>query len=111
LPEGVGFRVHSFHGICRQCAPHQRRGQALRVESGKRRDAVRNSCPVCSSLVFGGELGKDDSFTIYAGSLDDPSSFHPTVAIFAGSRPPWVVIPPGLKIFERMPSDENPPRS
>ena len=71
-------------------------------------DAVRNFCPVCGSLVFGGEVGKDDSFTIYAGSLDDPSAFHPTVAIFARSRPPWAVIPPGLKIFERMPSDENP---
>src|SRR6476646_10634532 len=71
-------------------------------------DAVRNSCPICSSLVFGGELGISDSFTIYAGSLDDPSAFHPTVAIFASSRPPWAVIPPGLKVFDRMPSDEAP---
>jgi hypothetical protein len=69
-------------------------------------DAVRNSCPHCSSLVFGGEPGKDDSFTIYAGSLDDSSAFRPTIAIFARSRPPWALIPPGLKVFERMPSDE-----
>ena len=33
------------------------------------------------SLVFGGEIGKTDSYTIYAGSLDDPSAFHPTFAI------------------------------
>jgi hypothetical protein len=66
-------------------------------------DAVRNSCPVCGSLVFGGEVGKDDSFTIYAGTLDDPSSFHPTIAIFARSRPPWAVIPPGLAVFDAMP--------
>src|ERR1700680_4673197 len=39
-------------------------------------DAVRNSCPVCGSLVFGGKVGRDDSFTIYAGTLEDPSSFH-----------------------------------
>ena len=69
---------------------------------------MRNACPICSSLVFGGELGESDSFTIYAGSLDDPSSFHPTVAIFASSRPPWAVIPPGLKVFDRMPSDGAP---
>jgi hypothetical protein len=50
-------------------------------------DAVRNSCPVCGSLVFGGVVGKDSSFTIYAGTLDDPSSFHPTAAIFTRSRP------------------------
>jgi hypothetical protein len=66
-------------------------------------DAVRNSCPVCGGLVFGGVVGKDDSFTVYAGSLDDPSAFHPTVAIFTRGRPAWAVIPPGLKVFETMP--------
>jgi hypothetical protein len=55
------------------------------------------------SLVCGGEIGESESFTIYAGSLDDPSSFHPTIAIFAEGRPAWAVIPPGLKIFDRMP--------
>ena len=57
-------------------------------QSSRGGDAVRNSCPVCGGLVFGGEIGKDDQFTIYAGSLDDPSLFHPTVAIFARDRPP-----------------------
>ena len=74
--------------------------------------AMRCAIPVPSaaSLVFGGEIGESESFTIYAGSLDDTASFHPTVAIFARSRPPWAVMPPGLKIFDRMPSDENPPQ-
>jgi hypothetical protein len=67
-------------------------------------DAVRNFCPVCNSLVFGGRVGKDDAFMIYAGSLDDPSCFRPTIAIFTRSRPTWTVIPPGLKIFEGGPS-------
>jgi len=67
-------------------------------------NAVRNFCPICGSLVFGGEVGKDDQHTIYAGSLDDPSSFHPTIAIFTRNRPVWAVIPPDLKIFETMPS-------
>jgi hypothetical protein len=66
-------------------------------------DAVRNSCPVCGSLVFGGEVGKDHSFTIYAGTLDDPSSFHPRTAIFTRNRPSWAVIPPDLTTFESMP--------
>ena len=46
---------------------------------------------------------KRQQHTIYAGSLDDPSLFHPTIAIFTQGRPEWAVIPPGLKIFERMP--------
>jgi hypothetical protein len=66
-------------------------------------DAVRNSCPVCGSLVFGGRVGQDDSYTIYAGTLDDPSYFHPHTAIFTRNRPGWAVIPPGLTVFESMP--------
>jgi hypothetical protein len=51
------------------------RGESLKFTSkaASGGDAVRNSCPVCGSLVFGGEVGKDQMFTIYAGSLDDPS--------------------------------------
>jgi hypothetical protein len=67
------------------------------------KDAVRNSCPVCSSLVFGGEVGKDETFTIYAGSLDDPSSFRPKVAIFTRGRPAWAVLPPDLAAYETGP--------
>ena len=80
-------------------------GETLKFtsKSANGRDAVRNTCPVCGSLVFGGVAGKDDSFTLYAGTLDDPSAFQPRIAIFARSRPAWAVIPPGLTIFEAMP--------
>jgi hypothetical protein len=67
------------------------------------RDAVRNSCPKCGSLVHGGEIGKHDQFTIYAGTLDDPSMFHPTIAIFTRDHPQWATIPAGLKTYEEMP--------
>jgi hypothetical protein len=80
----------------------QTRKFASRAASGVA--AVRNFCAVCGSLVFGGEVGKDDEFTIYAGSLDDPSSFRPTVAIFTRGRPVWAVIPPDLTAFEAMPA-------
>jgi hypothetical protein len=78
-------------------------GPSLRFSSkaANGNDAVRNSCPVCGGLVFGGEVGKSESFTIYAGSLDDPSLFHPTVAVFTRDHPAWAVIPPDLKIFDR----------
>lgn len=51
----------------------------------------------------GGVIGKDSAHSIYAGSLDDPSLFHPTMAIFNRDRPEWVILPPGLKVFETMP--------
>lgn len=66
-------------------------------------DAVRNFCPICGGLVFGGEVGKSSSFTIYAGSLDDPSCFRPKVAIFTRNRPAWALIPPEVTVFEGMP--------
>ena len=66
-------------------------------------DAVRNFCPVCGSLVFGGDAGKDTFHTIYAGSLDDPSSFRPKISIFACDRPAWAVMPPDLTAFDTMP--------
>jgi hypothetical protein len=66
-------------------------------------DAVRNFCAVCSSLVFGGIVGRDTEHAIYAGSLDNPSHFRPTIAIMNRSRPDWVPLPPGLTVFESMP--------
>lgn len=66
-------------------------------------DAVRNSCPACGSLVFGGVVGEDRNHTIYAGTLDDPALFHPTIAIFTRDRAPWASLPPELKAFHLLP--------
>ena len=80
-------------------------GETLKVRSPAFRGgtALRNACPSCASLVFGGEVGIDDSHTIYAGSLDDPSLFSPTMALFLRDKPDWVVLPEGLTRFETMP--------
>ena len=64
---------------------------------------MRNFCPACGGTVFGGVVGQDDMHTIYAGSLDDPSLFKPSIAIFTRDAPSLITIPPGLKLFERMP--------
>jgi hypothetical protein len=69
-------------------------------------DATRNFCPTCGGLVFGGVAGESDSHTIYAGSLDDPSDFQPTAALFNRDRPAWAVLPPGLVVFETMPPED-----
>src|SRR5215831_3768231 len=51
--------------------------------------AVRNFCSECGSLLFGTPESAPDLVTIYAGSLDDPTSFSPTEALFISQRPPW----------------------
>jgi hypothetical protein len=71
------------------------------VKAANGNDAVRNFCPECGGLVFGGVVGQSESFTIYAGSLDDPSRFHPTVAVFTQGRPDWAMILDGMTVYER----------
>lgn len=68
-------------------------------------EAVRNFCPECGGLVFGGLVGEDDSHTLYAGSLDDPSLFRPTLAIFVRGRPDWAALPEGLTLFDTLPGE------
>ena len=67
------------------------------------RSSVRNSCASCGSLVYGGDIGKSDFHTIYAGTLDDPSQFNPTMAIMTRFKPDWVILPQGIPQFEGMP--------
>jgi hypothetical protein len=77
--------------------------QRFASRSARGTDAVRNFCPICGSLVFGGIVGTDVQHTIYAGSLDDPAHFHPTIVLFNRDRPAWAPLPEGLAIFEAMP--------
>jgi hypothetical protein len=67
------------------------------------REAVRNACASCGSLVFGGIYGKDAMHTIYVGTLDDPSLFKPGMAINVKFKPGWVILPPDIPQFEGMP--------
>ena len=82
-----------FEGKTKHCMAKSARGG----------DAIRNRCPNCGSLVFGGIVGTHSSHTIYGGSLDNPALFQPTIAIFTRERPDWVVLPAGLETFETMP--------
>jgi hypothetical protein len=86
-------------------------GETLKFRSRSFRgtEAVRNSCPACGGLVFGGIYGVDEMHTVYAGSLDDPAAFHPTMAIFNRDRPAWVELAPGVPVFETMPEGPPPP--
>lgn len=94
----VGFMGFPASAVSFSGEARQYRSQALRGV------ATRNFCRVCGGLVFGGVVGEDASHTLYAGSLDDPSRFHPTMAIFNRDRPAWAALPPGLTVFETMPS-------
>ena len=90
---GFAAEAVTFSGPVRQFRSPSLRGEA-----------VRNFCPTCGGLVFGGVVGESDQHTIYAGSLDDPAAFGPRMAIFQRDRPDWVSLPPDLALFETLPS-------
>jgi hypothetical protein len=71
------------------------------TDLGGGRVAHRNSCSVCHSLVFGGVRGESEWHTIYAGTLDEPQHFVPTMAIYTQGKPDWALIPPGLAVRAR----------
>jgi len=60
-----------------------------RVTGGSGLPAVRNFCSECGSLLFGTPESEPQLATIYVGSLDDPTSFCPKVALYTSQRPPW----------------------
>ena len=98
---GAGFIP--FMGFAADAVRFSGQARQFRSRAFRGGEAVRNFCPACGGLVFGGVVGVDEQHTIYAGSLDDPSMFHPQVAIFNRDRPAWVPVPPGLTVFETMP--------
>jgi hypothetical protein len=91
----MGFAAPALH-IAGAAVTH-----TLKHRDGRQSD--RNFCALCGGLVFGGIRGESTSHTIYAGSLDDPSHFKPTIAIFNRDRPDWVRLPDGLTVFDAMP--------
>jgi hypothetical protein len=94
----IGFMSFAAASLKLSGAPRQFVSKAARGG-----DATRNFCPTCGGLVFGGVVGESDSHTIYAGSLDDPSVFHPAIAIFNRDRPAWSPLLSGLTVFETLP--------
>jgi hypothetical protein len=99
---GSGFIP--FMGFARSAVRLTGESRQFRSKAERGVDAARNFCPTCGSLVFGGEVGQSDTLNIYAGSLDDPSMFQPKTAIFTRSRRHWALIPPGLNIFDALPT-------
>ena len=72
-----------------------------RGESG--RMAVRHFCPICGSLLFGTPDREHGDINLYIGTLDDPSVFKPTLAIFTRSRASWDSEKNGIPTFAALP--------
>ncbi len=92
-----------FIGFARAAVRFTGEVRQYRSPSARGTVSVRNFCAFCNSLVYGGERDISESFTVYAGALDDPSLFHPAIAIFTRGRPEWAALPEGMTCFEGAP--------
>ena len=79
--------------------------------SGKGQKISR--CPRCRIAVWSNYAGAGDAVRfVRVGTLDDPDRCPPDIHIFAASKQPWVVLPPGMpavdeyyKATEHWPAD------
>jgi len=88
--------------------------EAFRLTRGQLRDHFtpsiargkhkRGFCPECGSRVTGGEFEEQSQLVgILAGTLDDPSWFHPQMDIFVSDAQPWGQMDPAIPKFEQYP--------
>jgi hypothetical protein len=65
---------------------------------------TRGFCPECGARMFGKSSGFPDPAMITAGSLDDPSWFHPAMDFYVSSAQPWDHMNPALPKFAKLPA-------
>jgi hypothetical protein len=73
------------------------------VKGGSGYDVNRGFCANCGSHVFGMPAVLAGMIGIRAGSLDDPSQYHPGMDIFTASAQRWVFMDPAIPKFPGMP--------
>ena len=63
--------------------------------SGKGQKIAR--CPICRIALWSNYAGAGDAVRfVRVGTLDAPDRLPPDIHIFASSKQPWVVLPPGI---------------
>jgi hypothetical protein len=74
---------------------------ARRGDSGA--EVVRSFCPICGTTVFGCPSAMPGVSMVRAGTLDNPASITPMMAIYGSRAVHWDQPPAGLQVFAEMP--------
>jgi hypothetical protein len=64
------------------------------VENGN--EASRAFCGACGSQIYAFSSGRSEFVGIKAGSLDDPSWYHPVKDVWVSSAQPWDCLDPAV---------------
>ena len=73
------------------------------AKSDSGNDVTRAFCPNCGTPVYTKAGGIPGVIMMRAGTLDDPSQFHPQMVIYTKSAQSWDAMPDDLQAFEEMP--------
>jgi hypothetical protein len=72
--------------------------------AGSGNEVTRQFCPNCGTHLFAKSPGWPQFRVVRAGNLDEPSSVHPRMNIWASSAPRWACLDPTLERVEQQPS-------
>ena len=75
----------------------------FRLESESGSVVTRRFCPTCGSPLFGRNTKMPGFVTVCVGTLEDPNSVNPQVAIFTRTRRHWDFFDSALPAFDRQP--------
>lgn len=71
------------------------------ADSGRR--VAREFCETCGTPLFSYLEKKPERIGLKVGSLDDPSDFQPSLAIWLASAQPWHAVDIAVPRFQRLP--------
>lgn len=74
------------------------------IKSDAGNTVTRLFCKTCGSPLFGKNSGMPGFMTVTLGTLDDPNSLTPQVAVFARTRRTWDSVDPSLATFDAQPA-------
>jgi hypothetical protein len=63
----------------------------------------RRFCPQCGTHLFSHSSGRPQFVVVRVGTLDEPSSVHPTTNIWTRSAPAWACLDTQLDAFATQP--------
>ena len=70
-----------------------------RADSGN--EITRQFCPRCGTHLFAKSSARPQFRVVRTGNLDEPSSVHPSMNVWATSAPRWACLDPGLERVDR----------
>jgi hypothetical protein len=79
------------------------KGEARKIPYANR---IRSFAACCGTHLFFEDSKDSDTIDFAIASLDDPTPFPPTKAIFLEDKLPWVVIDESIPSFQTIPKKQ-----